>query len=746
MASENSFVSSKLITVSSCNLNQWSLDFSGNLERIFESCKIAKERRSNYRLGPELEICGYGCEDHYFEMDTFEHCWDSLVELIERGATDDDLLCDFGMPVLHKGVRYNCRILCKNRKILLIRPKRSMADGGNYRESRYFTAFPEGFMDEYILPKNIQQITNQRKVPFGVSCLEFEDEIRIGCETCEELWTPQSTHIEMSLLGVDIIGNGSGSHHELRKLNSRLELMIMATKKCGGVYLYANQRGCDGGRLYFDGCAMIVCNGEILAQGDQFSLKDVDVITATIDLNDVSSYRASIPSFGVQAAERVSNEKSLFVSCDNDCFQSNESIKNFYKQNTIISLRKHLVEEECCYGPACWLWDYLRRSGASGYFLPLSGGADSSATATIVAVMCVMVYKNIKSNPSSSNEVAQDLRRICGKPSSWVPSSYQEITHQILHTCFMGTSNSSNATSKRSKKLAEQIGAYHLNIQIDILIRAALKVFNIATGGAFVPKYKNEGGKSCEDLALQNIQARMRMVMSYMFAQLLPWTRSQNGFLLVLGSSNVDEALRGYFTKYDCSSADVNPIGAISKLDLKRMLLWALNEYQWDALDEICHAKPTAELRPISLEEENEHDQTDEQDMGMTYHELGVFGTLRKAARCGPVSMFRKLLLTWNHLYIPTEIAQKVKSFFYYYSVNRHKMTTVTPSYHAENYSPDDNRFDLRPFLYNTKWVSQFAKIDSILKLMTQIQPNRNQNVKTVNQVEDLVDDKDKVE
>ena len=31
-------------------------------------------------------------------------------------------------------------------------------------------------------------------------------------------------------------------------------------------YLYANQQGCDGERVYYDGCAMIVCNGEILAQ------------------------------------------------------------------------------------------------------------------------------------------------------------------------------------------------------------------------------------------------------------------------------------------------------------------------------------------------------------------------------------------------------------------------------------------------------------------------------------------------
>ncbi len=44
--------------------------------------------------------------------------------------------------------------------------------------------------------------------------------------------------------------------------------------------------------------------------------------------------------------------------------------------------------------------------------------------------------------------------------------------------------------------------------------------------------------------------------------------------MLVLGSANVDEALRGYLTKYDCSSADINPIGGISKVDLKRFLQW----------------------------------------------------------------------------------------------------------------------------------------------------------------------------
>jgi NAD+ synthase (glutamine-hydrolysing) len=42
-------------------------------------------------------------------------------------------------------------------------------------------------------------------------------------------------------------------------------------------------------------------------------------------------------------------------------------------------------------------------------------------------------------------------------------------------------------------------------------------------------------------------------------------------------------------------------------------------------------------------------------------------------------------------------------------------MCTITPAYHAEAYSPDDNRFDLRQFLYNVKWPRQFAVIDHLV-------------------------------
>ena len=59
-------------------------------------------------------------------------------------------------------------------------------------------------------------------------------------------------------------------------------------------------------------------------------------------------------------------------------------------------------------------------------------------------------------------------------------------------------------------------------------------------------------------------------------------------------------------------------------------------------------------------------------------------------------------------------VAAQVKHFFRSYGINRHKLTTLTPAYHAESYSPDDNRFDLRQFLY-PNWQRQFDSIDAIV-------------------------------
>lgn len=607
-----------------------------------------------------------------------------------------DIICDVGMPILHHNVRYNCRVIFLNRKVLLIRPKIMMANVGVHRELRWFSPWSQSRqVEEYFLPRMIQEVTGQETVPFGDCVLSTKDTC-IGSEICQELWSPNSPHINMSLDGVEIFTNASASHHELRKADQRVNLVTSTTTKCGGIYLYANQRGCDGDRVYYDGCAMISINGDIVAQGAQFSLDDVDVITATLDLEDVRSYRGEKchPHLetGLKPCHRVKVNFSL-SSSDDIFLPTHEPIVWSY----------HTAEEEISLGPACWLWDYLRRSGQAGFLLPLSGGVDSSSTACIVHSMCVQICRAID---NGNSQVLSDVRRVVGD-ESYSPRDPKELCGRIFTTCYMASENSSTDTRSRAQELASQIGSTHLNINIDLAVKGILGIFSAVTG--MLPQFRVNGGSHRENLALQNVQARVRMVLAYLFAQLCLWARGQPGGLLVLGSANVDESLTGYFTKYDCSSADINPIGGISKTDLKSFLSYCVDTFQLTALKGILAAPPTAELEPLT---DGQVSQTDEADMGMTYSELSVIGRLRKISKCGPFSMFCKLIHMWKDALSPAEVAEKVKRFFRMYSINRHKMTTVTPSYHAEVYSPDDNRFDLRPFLYNTRWSWQFRAID----------------------------------
>ena len=305
--------------------------------------------------------------------------------------------------------------------------------------------------------------------------------------------------------------------------------------------------------------------------------------------------------------------------------------------------------------------------------------------------MCRLVHKACTRSAEEdgpNTQVLQDVRRISGEPedSKWVPTSPQDVCSRLFVTCYMGTKNSSKETRDRARELAEAIGSYHVDLNMDTVIDAIMMLF--ATVTTFTPRFKVHGGTPAENLALQNIQARLRMLLAYMFAQLLPWVRGKTGGLLVLGSANVDESLRGYLTKYDCSSADLNPIGAISKTDLKRFIAFAKEDFELPVLRSFLDAVPTAELEPIT----STYVQADEADMGMTYDELSIFGRLRKVSKCGPYSMFTKLYYEWRDFMTPQEIAEKVKLFFFEYARNRHKMTTLTPSYHAESYSPDDNR------------------------------------------------------
>jgi len=126
----------------------------------------------------------------------------------------------------------------------------------------------------------------------------------------------------------------------------------------GGVYLYANQQGCDGDRLYYDGCALIAVNGKVIAQGSQFSLSDVEVVSATIDIEDVRAHRA-VMSRNSQAAsaERYQRiEVPMALSKDSYGVPDALTGERYYgtiPKTTAFKTRIHAPEEEIAYELSC---------------------------------------------------------------------------------------------------------------------------------------------------------------------------------------------------------------------------------------------------------------------------------------------------------------------------------------------------------------------------------------------------------
>jgi NAD+ synthase (glutamine-hydrolysing) len=688
-------------------LNQWSMDFEGNKNRIIESLRQSKTiHKAKLRIGPELEIPGYGCEDHFFETDTILHSWQVLGELLKFTSIEpyNDMLCVFGMPIILNAKNYNCAVCTLAGKIVLIKPKLILADDGNYRESRWFTPWEIGTKSmEVALPEFITEITGQKTATFGNFIMRTVDDVLIGSECCEELWAPLPSSTALFAQGVHIVFNASGSHFQPCKQEKREGLIESITLKSGGCYMYSNMNGCDGTRLYFDAGSMIIENGELRALTHDFMIRDVNVISACVDLEKIEPYRT--PSH----VPDLSNNPFFnfeFRIIDLANFQMTMNIR---KVTHIPHPYIFTKEKELSHGPACWLWDYLRRSGAKGLFLPLSGGADSASTLAIVGIMCKQVIREIYDGDEYNRKVTEnDLMRIVGK----IPKTGKELMTEIMHTAYLATENSSEQTRVFARRIAEDVGSKHYEVRMDKIIAAFEKTFLAMSKGPR-PKFQEQGGSWAEDMALQNIQARSRMIMSYLMGQLIPYTNKKPGHLLILASGNLEEGLTGYMTKYDCSSADVNLIGGISKVDLKKFMLWASEHYGYTTLYDISQAPPTAELKPL---EHGKIHQTDEEDLGMTYAEMAEMGKLRRVEHRGPVFMFKKLVCHWKNL-SSQEVAGKVKKFFTLHGKNRHKMNVITPSVHVENYSADDKRFDIRPMLYDYKWKFQFDMIDELLRV-----------------------------
>ena len=711
-----------MFRIAVCTLNQFSLDFQGNLDRIVQSIKDAKHGGALLRVGPELEVSGYSCEDAFFEEDTCIHSWE-VVEKILSNHELNDIIIDVGMAVIKDGCLFNCRVILINGKIVLIRPKTKLAGNGNYREDRYFTAWQSEETTWFALPKKISEVTKQKYVPFGsdvVLDIPSADgnggNLRIGIEICEELWRMDSTHISLfQERGVHLVLNSSASYWEIRKLDTIIKFTTALTLKCGGAYALTNLLGCDGGRLCFYGMSSVAINGNMVARttskADLF--EEVQLAFSDISVSDIESYRRLNylkvnPSLGV--GDQVTFDCKTGYSKEvidkgvlHPLRKASILIRNLATKTTLpvlptqLSERPSCPEEEILWYASLWLWDYLRKSPLKGFILPLSGGIDSSSVACIVYglshFVCEYVKKHVKDETLSLRVKSMldgpDPKNAITTKSPLLAS---DVTGKLLTCVYLATKYSGNKSLHRAESLATLLGAKFKNHNFNADYESILK--------------SSPSPPTGRSLREQNLQARLRMVHTYFFAE----------DQLVLSAGNVDECLVGYLTKYDCSSGDLNPIGSISKRDLRAFMTYFETLYftaGQSIIHEIVAAPPSAELTGS--------EQKDEDDLQLTYDEMSLFGRFRKGRGAyGPVMMFTRLweqrheqeFSAFDMLQDPDKLAIKVKQFFKLHARNRHKQTILTTSLHSETYSPDDNRYDHRQILFNAQWTWQFKEID----------------------------------
>jgi len=146
----------------------------------------------------------------------------------------------------------------------------------------------------------------------------------------------------------------------------------------------------------------------------------------------------------------------------------------------------------------------------------------------------------MKAVQEGNEQVIQDVKRIAKySDEGALPKTPQELCNQVFTTIYMGMKKqSSRETRQRARDLSEAIGSYHVNLDIDDVYEAQKKL--VMSTMNFEPKFKVEGGTNQENLTLQCLQARIRMVTAYV-------SKPQRGCIYPVGNRsgrNLDKFFR----------------------------------------------------------------------------------------------------------------------------------------------------------------------------------------------------------
>lgn len=664
----------KLLKVAAGVLNQTPLAWEHNKQNIINA--IAEAQRQNISLLclPELCISGYGCEDAFFAQNTIDQSIASLLDIVPHTA---GIAVALGLPLRHNNRLFDVACLVANKRILGFAVKQNLANNGIHYEWRWFQPWTPYVRDEI----KIGEFT----YPFGDLVFDLSG-IRVGFEICEDAWVANRPGRMLYERGIDLILNPTASHFSFFKSQVRERFVIDASRAFGVSYVYSNLLGNEAGRAIYDGDAMIASNGELLVSGARLSYEDFVIVSAVVDVETTRLNQAQ-------------NHGNLALAYPNlrvsDRFDWPEIAPVIQKAELEAWERGgYLKEEEFARAVALGLFDYLRKSRSQGYVLSLSGGADSSVIAATVFLMIRMAVQNLGLDGVKKKLGYIRAIQDCDTPEAMVG--------KLLTVMYQGTENSSDDTFNSAKALADDIGATFLNININGLVETYRGLIEEQLG--------RQLSWETDDLALQNIQARVRAPGIWLLANL-------NNALL-LSTSNRSEAAVGYATMDGDTAGSISPITGIDKHFLRGWLRWletvGLNVKNAPeptdrtslatgaaAPDELIRIKglhavnnlqPTAELRPLDRK------QTDEDDL-MPYDVLNSIEEAAIRDKQPPVEVLKLVEVRYAGRYDRERLLIWVERFFRLWSRNQWKRERYAPSFHLDDHNLDPRSWMRFPIL-----------------------------------------------
>lgn len=597
-------MSKKLKLAGAC-LNQTPIDWANNLRNISSAIAEARSEGVDILCLPELCITGYGCEDLFLSAWLPEAAMEKLISILPE---TEGIAVTLGLPIRYEGKIYNTTCFIYDQAIKGFYAKQKLANDGVHYEPRWFTPWK---------PNRIESLEiNGKSYPLGHITIPHQD-ITIGFEICEDAWQPDrpGDHLNEK---VNLILNPSASHFAFGKADFRESLVIDSSQRFDCVYLYANLLGNEAGRMIYDGDVLIAQKGKLVGRNHRLRFHDFRLLSVEVDF-----------------------EKG----------ESSENIKEHYTDRF----------EEFTYAAGLALFDYCRKSKSKGFVLSLSGGADSSSIATLIAFAVQTALSQLGFEAFE--------KKIGFKLKGTTP---KEITSQILTTAYQATKNSSEETFNSAKNLSNSIGATFYHWSIDEVIDE----YSTKIESSIVRKLNWEQ----DDITLQNIQARARSPIVWMLANL------ENK--LLMATSNRSEGDVGYTTMDGDTSGSISPIAGVSKHFLLKWLKYAQEELGFDGLQDVNSLTPTAELRP------SEQHQTDEDDL-MPYEVLMRIEREAILNGLSPKQVFEEL----SKDYDPAQVKGWVRKFYQLWTRNQWKRERLAPSFHFDDFNIDPRSWYRFPIL-----------------------------------------------